>query len=82
MKFCNLELFENYVIKENKNDISYYILTSYFDYYHNKNGIFLSRVSIFDNLKRGTIYQDKNKVDKILKILMNPKFSPQEKSKE
>ena len=74
-----LQFFENNIIKENYSDTSYYILSKYFDYY-SKNGTLLTNISIFDDEKRGTIYEDKIKVKKILEILMNPKLSKEEKS--
>ena len=75
----SLEFFENNIIKENYSDTSYYILSKYFDY-HSNNGTLLTNISIFDDEKRGTIYEDKIKVKKILEILMNPKLSKEEKS--
>ena len=80
-EFCDLEFFENNVIKENNFDVSYYILSEYF-HYHSKDGTFLIKLSIFDDEERGTIYKDKKTVKNILDILMNPNLSKDKKSKE
>ena len=76
-----IEFFENNIIKKNDSDITYYILSDYFEYY-SKNRTLLSKLSIFDDEKRGTIYNDKMIVNKILDILMNKKFSKEQKTYE
>ena len=80
-EFCDLEFFENNVIKENNFDVSYYILSEYF-HYHSKDGTFLIKLSIFDDEKRGTIDKDKKTVKNILDILMNPNLNKEGKSYE
>ena len=80
-EFCDLEFFENNVIKENNFDVSYYILSEYF-HHHSKDGTFLIKLSIFDDKKRGTIDKDKKTVKNILDILMNPNLNKEGKSYE
>ena len=78
-KYCDLETFENCVIKKNENKEYLYILSNQFYYYHDQK--FLINISIFDNLERGTVKDDKKKVEEILKILKT-KDSPEEKTKK
>ncbi len=68
--FFDLETFENNVIKKNIKNENMYILSKNFTKLPNSR-IILSRLSIFDNEKRGTVKQDKYKVLQILKILMS-----------
>ena len=80
-KYCNLEDFENFVLKEHQNKENYYILSS--EYFNIENDIiFLSKLSIFDIEKRGTIKKDKETVSKILDILKNEKYISKEKSEQ
>ena len=65
--FNDLKFFEESIIKYDKNNPNFYILSNKFN---DKDGISLSKLSIFDNEERGTIKQDKEKVNKILNILM------------
>ena len=67
--FLDLQTFEKYVIERNAKEEKIYILSKYFPKISN-GGTFLSRISIFD-MDRGTVKQDKNKVQKILQILMS-----------
>ena len=68
--FFDLETFEKNVIKKNIKNENIYILSKNFTKLPNSR-IILSRLSIFDNEKRGTVKQDKYKVLQILKILMS-----------
>ena len=77
MDYCTLEEFENMVLKEDKNNKRYYILSKDYKKYNRR--IFLSNLSIFDKEERGTIKNDKNTVSKILKILKNKKLSTEKK---
>ena len=64
--FYDLKTFEGSIIKNDKNNPDLYILSdNYCDYY----GISLSKLSIFDNEERGTIKQDKEKINNLLKFL-------------
>ena len=64
--FYDLKTFEGSIIKNDKNNQDLYILSdNYCDYY----GISLSKLSIFDNEERGTIKQDKEKINNLLKFL-------------
>ena len=65
----NINIFENCVLNYNKNYPYYYILSN--DY--NKidyNGTALTKISIFDG-ERGTVKEDRQKINKILEILMS-----------
>ena len=77
-EFCDIYTFEESVIKYNKNQHNLYILSKEFDQIKPK-GILLTRLSIFDDIERGTIKNDKEKVSEILKILMSSE-NPQAKS--
>ena len=77
-KFCDIHTFENYVLHLNEKYENSYILSGYYNY----GSKFLSRLSIFDDEKRGTVKQDKEKVNQILHILMNDKYTPEEKTKK
>ena len=78
--FYELKFFEDSVIKYNDKNQNFYILSyKYND--NDKYGINLSNLSIFDNEKRGTIKQDKEKVNKVLDILMSSD-SPKKKLKK
>ena len=64
--YCDINTFEKYVLHYNQNHSNYYILS--------KNLAFrtksFSKLSIFDDIKSEKIKADKEKVDKILHILM------------
>ena len=78
--FYELKFFEDSVIKYNDKNQNFYILSyKYND--NDKYGINLSNLSIFDNEERGTIKQDKEKVNKVLDILMSS-VSPKKKLKK
>ena len=65
----NIDIFENCVIKYNANYPYYYILSNgYRSIDHN--GTALTKISIFDK-ERGTIKEDRKKINEILKILMS-----------
>ena len=65
----NIDIFENCVIKHNENHPHYYILSNgYRSIDHN--GTALTKISIFDK-ERGTIKEDRKKINEILKILMS-----------
>ncbi len=81
MKYCNLEDFENIILKEDSNNKKYFILSPSFFSIHNSS-IFLSHLSIFDIEKRGTIHQDKETVSRILDILKNKKLSSNNKKEQ
>ena len=68
MKYCTLEEFENMVMKEDNKNEDYYILSPRFIYIENY-WLLLNHLSIFDKTERGTISQDKEKVNKILTVL-------------
>ena len=80
-KYCDLEDFENIVLKEDEKYKNYFILSPYFCYINNYS-IFLSHLSIFDNEKRGTIQQDKKTITNILQILKNDKYTSKEKKEQ
>ena len=64
--FHDLKTFEESIIKYDEKHPDLYILSdNYYDYY----GFGLSRLSIFDNEERGTIKQDKEKINYLLNIL-------------
>jgi ADP-ribosyl-[dinitrogen reductase] hydrolase len=73
MSYCSLENFEQFVMKEDKNNNIFYILSPDFGSISNK-GTILSHLSIFDIEERGTIKHDKEKVDALLQILINSKY--------
>ncbi len=76
--FYDLKTFEQSIIKYDTNKPDFYILSDkYRDYY----GFGLSRLSIFDNEERGTIKQDKEKINKLLEILMETDNSDDRLSK-
>ena len=77
-RFCKIHTFEECVLKCNEKKKELYILSYN---YPDKYGIFLSRLSIFDDEKRGTVKQDKEKVNKILEILMK-NDEPKEKTEK
>ena len=79
--YLNLEQFENYVIKENKNFPFYYILSQNFNSI-NHSSLLLNKVSIFEKTERGTIKEDKNVINVILTILKKKEYSPVEKKQE
>ena len=65
----NIDTFENCVIKYNANYPYYYILSNgYRSIDHN--GTALTKISIFDK-EKGTIKEDRKKINEILKILMS-----------
>ena len=74
--YANLDIFENCVLKEDKQHPKYYILSNSYKLV-DPNGTFLSKISIFDK-NRGTVEKDRALVNKILEILMTDK-SVQEK---
>ena len=75
--YCDIDTFEKYVLCHDKRYENSYILSGYY-HYGNK---FLSRLSIFDG-NRGTVKHDKEKVNKILGILMNDKYKLEDKTKQ
>ena len=79
--YCSLEDFENYVLKEDKSNKNYFILSPDFNSIYNSS-IFLNHLSIFDIEERGTIRQDKETVTKILTILKNSKLTSKEKGEQ
>ena len=78
MNKINLNIFENCILKEDKNNPSYYILSP--NSIILNEGIDLSQISIFD-INRGTVFNDKQTIKKTLNILMSNKH-PFEKEKE
>ena len=81
MQYCNLEDFENIILKEDSNNKDYFILSPNF-YSIDNSSIFLSHLSIFDIEERGTIHQDKETVSKVLEILKNKDFSSDDKKEK
>ena len=75
--YANLDVFENYVLKEDKQYPYYYILSDNYKRV-DPNGIFLSKISIF-NKNRGTVEKDRALVNKILEILMTDKTVQEKK---
>ena len=69
----NLNIFENYILNKNLQYPDYYILSPKFKKF-DKDGIFSSKISIFD-INRGTVEQDKKLIDNVLNILMTNKPS-------
>ena len=65
--FCDIHTFEKYVLHHSEKYEQLYILSNNDSY----GSTFLSRLSIFDDEKRGTVKQDKEKVNQILNVLMN-----------
>ena len=72
--FCDINTFEKYVLQYNPKHSNFYVLSNNFAF---KSKSF-SKLSIFDNIKSEKIKEDKEKVIKILKILMEYD-NPQEK---
>ena len=75
--YANLDIFENCVLKEDKQHPKYYILSNSYKLV-DPNGTFLSKISIF-NKNRGTVEKDRALVNKILEILMTNKTVQEKK---
>ena len=75
--YVTLEEFEK-MIKYNDDDKRSFIISNNFRHLDNSS-FCLSNLSIFDNEDRGTIKKDKEQVNKILEILMDLNYTPEEK---
>ena len=67
-RFINLDIFENYVLKYNKDYPEYYILSPSYKKKIDPKGTALIKLSIFDK-NRGTVNKDRKIIIEILKIL-------------
>ena len=81
IKLRNLNIFEKSILNYDPNNPSYYILSSNYNKEVDPMGTLLSKISIFDNVERGTIKRDKKLIKQVLEILMTNN-DPQIKKKE